>query len=738
MKFQYSKQQPLTINNYDDKFIFLNNNEFKEYDNFLFENQPIIDGGVTYNSWNQLTLIIKYTENIWTELSKINYLKVIIDGAKDSQYYFITHYEIIGKNKISLTCDLDIWTTYQPLIKFKKNSSIFIDRMHANRWKSNKSSKIGNEYYLIPNWNENSFLWQPETKLQNMDNKIIENVYRSDLILPYDYSLFNTFLYKGEFIYFVFKYDTNTTTGESNYYPPFPQNQKTFTANPMPFFIIPVLLGELRVYTKFIDSPYLQGIYYSQIPWFDPTIRDPNHVFTDEEKKLNPIVTQQNWYKTYLETLPKEFDNIQHIIRADLIDSFLYNKGKEIYENFRENDILNTCGFIKDKDKFSPINEPKLYMYPFFELNYIKGKKQPLVIHNERLFSNIINTNSVNVIISILETFTPYYISSYRYISQGMYNTSKNDLKYSIDLSGTNNLLSLSSAYKTFLNSYLANYNTGLLQKKWNLGLSIPNTGLGLASSMASGAITGSIIPGVGSLLGAGVGALIGATNAIGHWNNTTTDLRQQENILVDLARQPDTINNNLNTDTYLELGLLRDVEYCGSLRTKELTDYNREQVAYFFHKFGYPFNKNLIVEKWQDLIIRDTWNYLQIENFIHCIDLDNSNIPWLALNFFNEVFKKGIRLWKVFDFKIENKLFNYMLPNWEIDIDWEPDGLEMTIKDSIDILSIPNINDILENDIIMLIGNDIEVIPKDGHIYKKDDIINIVCYNNDFIIKES
>lgn len=679
MQFQFSKKQPLTLNNYNDKFIFTNKREFDAYDNFLFENQIYLKGGATYQSWNQVTITLTYTENLWHELSKTNYVKIMVEGTFSAQYYFINNYSIIQKNRISVTAILDVWMTYHTQIVFKENASVFVDRMSINRWKDKVATILKNQYYLIPNWSSESALWQPETKLTNMDNKIFESVYPLNLSLPNTYIGYDDFLYQGEFVYFVFKYNTDSEVGKINYTPATASDQLTFKANPMPFFILPLGSTNTDLYKDFVDSPYLQGIFYSQLPWFYPIPYPPDHVFSDDEKKLNPLVAGVNWKNTWNETLPTDFIKYNHIIRGDLINSFFINKGDLIFEMLTKQATYDNFGFLRDKTKFNPINEPKLYMYPYFEIDYVKGKRQELVIHNERLFSNIndIVLDQFPIFkVNVLETFTPYFINSYRYINSGLYNTSSTDLKYSVDLSGANNLLSLSSAYKTFLNSYLANYNTGLNQKGFNTGVGVYGGLMGIAT----GAIAGASLGPLGALGGAIVGGIGGIVNMIQHTGDNAFAQQQQKNQLIDLARQPDTVNKNNNPDTYLEISLLRENKYAGTVRTRTLNDYNKYQVALYFHKFGYTYNRNLIVDNWDKLLIRDTWNYIQIEQFSNCVDLEKSNIPWQAILQIDEIFKQGIRLWNHFtNYETGNKLFDYDLPNWEKGIIWGDEKFEIS-----------------------------------------------------------
>lgn len=743
MQFQFSKKQPLTLNNYNDKFIFTNKREFDAYDNFLFENQTYLKGGATYQSWNQVTITLTYTENLWHELSKTNYVKIMVEGTFSAQYYFINNYSITQKNRISVTAILDVWMTYHTQIVFKENASVFVDRMSINRWKSLTAKFINMEdYCLIPNWSPESPLWQPENNLPNMDNKIVEEIIPLRLQTPNkfypDYNFYENFLYKGEFIYMVFKYNTNTETGKMNYTPPYPEiDERAFTANPMPFFIIPLTKYSLKNYTDFIDNPYLQGIYYSQLPWFDPTPRITGFIYTDAIKANNPIVSGGDWKRVWKEDLPgKVFTDLTTIIRADLINSFFEKNKLDMYESFPNVRYQYVpFGVKREKEKFSPNNEPKLYMFPYFEIDYVRGKRTPLVIHNERWHSDWTIDNFETLYkISVLETFTPFYINSYRYINQGLYNTGGMDLKYSIDLSGTNNLISMASPYKEFLNSYLANYNTGKNQKAYNTGVGAYAGLLGVGSSALAGA---SLSP-LGALGGAVFGAIGGVVNMIQHTGDNAFAQQQQKNQLIDLARQPDTANKNDNPDTYLELELLKDSEYTGVLRTRSLPEYNRYQIAYYFHKFGYTYNRNLIVDNWDKLLIRDTWNYIKIEQFSNCIDLEKSNIPWQAILQIDEIFKQGIRLWNHFsNYETVNKLFDYDLPNWEKGIIWGDESLTINLTGK-DLLYNQPSNTLFNGDSLSVLNKNDDILPYiQTQFYNSGDDIDIKSPNKDLIIEK-
>lgn len=695
--FIFSKKNPYFLSNTIDKVGFLNQEAFNNYDKDLFDEGTIIQGSPSsWISWNQFTFKLNYTDEYWNLIQKINYLKFQLKDTSEWGYYWITEFSKDNK-LITITAKLDSLTTFWLKIKFKTNASALVDRLHAYRWLEKEAILKDNKYYLSPNFNEDSFLWQSDSQLA-IDNKIKEEIISLENNISDETNLeYNPFI-KGQFIYFIMKYNDKESETTVNY-KPFGNNQNATAINPMPFWIIPIRNPHLdsmtpndefkRIYKILLASPYLHSIEYSIIPWglmvrqLDPN--NPNYDLQD-----NQIVLLKDWKAIYEEDLPT-IDGITnstdiYALRADTINNWInYGGGQEFKDILLNKDKINKLGYLKNKNNFDILNEPKLFMFPFFELNFIRAKRKILSIMNERLLSLSKFEEDINFFIKLI--FTPYQISTYHIVNNGLYNTSLIDYKYSINTANANTLVSLSSSFQTFLVSYLSNFYTGLYSAKFNrvtgdiasvattVGATAGGALAGAGYGASIGEAGGPIGAAGGAVIGALLGLLIGTVSSTSTIQNNNIKVQQEKNKLTDLARQPDSINSNADFDTYTDIQILQKQNtdnsyFISSIRIKSLPDYNKLQVALWFHKFGYPINKNLVIDNWDKLLIRESWNYIQIEQFSDVIDLQSIDIPWQAVEEIVELFNKGVRIW-LYQNNFNTIVNNYNLPNWEIGLTW-------------------------------------------------------------------
>lgn len=687
---RYNYNKPLFYENDINNWFWKNKEDFNKYIKYIFSENNYIDIGVKFLSWNKIKTILdvnflQFHENI----NQLYYFEIKLQENSKSQYYWLNNYTILQNNKIALELTLDIWTTYFFDIKFKIEATADILRLHLSRWRNDSK-----ENYSIFNFTSNSHLYFNDPLIEGMKNNINQKQYFLNKNEDFSYYFFDyTPILKGMFIYAVCSYeDLEKAKGESNYHFDFinKYNQKTI---PMPFYIIPItndLLNnneERNNFSKIINSPYLISLMCSDLPWFTDPSRYPY-------ENNNNIVFTHNWKEIYGENLPQEIKDLKtKCFRTDLIHSRLtseFNNNdfsgglKNCFNEKLPIEIIEKWNVRSKKTtEFNPDYEPKLYMYPFFEIELIRGKRTTLKLYNELLCAN---WDLKNILFPIIQSFTPYSVLTLYIANNGFYKTSLLNGQYCLEASGSNTLVSLSSSYKQFLNQHLSAYNTGLKQQQSNQTADILKTMSITGAGAIGGAVAGTPFGPLGMIGGSLLGGLFGLFSGGKQVMNDEFEIQKTKNQLTDLARTPDNINNFSN-DPYLDIELMRNdgLYYKTSLRTKELTENNRYQVAMYFHKFGYMINKKLKINKWDDLIIRENWNYIQIEKISDIID--NNYLPLSVITWLNDKFKNGFRLW---NYNNDNYIdvYNYLLPNNEID--YPPYHNENLISSENDITGLP------------------------------------------------
>lgn len=684
---RYSKNKPLFYENDVNNWFWKNEKDFNNYIKYLFDDNKFINVGVKFLSWNKIITIIDIDFlNFHDNINQFYYFEFKLKENSKSQYYWLNNYTILQNEKISLELSLDIWTTYFFDIKFKKEATADIVRLHLSRWR--KDSK---ENYYIFNFTDNSYLYFNDPQIDGMKNNINQKQYF--LNKNEDFSkYFGQFTpcFRGLFIYAICSYeDLEKEKGNSNYRFPIDHVSQLVGITPMPFYIIPLEASSLLELNKIINSPYLVSLMCSDLPWFSNDV-----IYKDD--KINPLISPSNWELNYQEKLPNDIKNLNiSVFRADLIHKRLtsdFNNNTipgRLKNCFNENlpiEIIEKWNVRKEKPKqFNPDNEPKLYMYPFFEIELLRGKRISLKLYNELLCAN---WDLKDILFPIIQSFTPYSILTLYIVNSGFYETSLLNGQYCIDASGTNTLVSLSSSYKQFLNQHLSAYNTGLKQQQSNQTADIIKTIGASGAGAIGGAIAGVPFGPLGMLGGGLIGGVAGGFMGGKQIMNDEFEIQKTKNQLTDLARTPDNINNFSN-DPYLDIELMRDdndLYYKTSIRTKELTENNRYQVAMYFHKFGYEINKKLKINNWNNLIIRENWNYIQIEKISDIID--NKYIPLSVIEWLNGKFKNGFRLWN-YNNDNYNDIYNYLLPNNEID--FPPYHNTNLISSKNDIIGLPS-----------------------------------------------
>lgn len=127
--FDSGENSRLTITDFLGEYV---NIDFKIGDVFQEYNIPLGNGMET-------SLTLSYSP----EILSCNYVKIVfskdeapltdLSKQESEYYYFISDINSEGRNKYSLTLQLDVFTTWAPQMMFK--ASVFTERKHCNRWK---------------------------------------------------------------------------------------------------------------------------------------------------------------------------------------------------------------------------------------------------------------------------------------------------------------------------------------------------------------------------------------------------------------------------------------------------------------------------------------------------------------------------------------------------------------------------------------------------------------------------
>ena len=247
----------------------------------------------------------------------------------------------------------------------------------------------------------------------------------------------------------------------------------------------------------------------------------------------------------------------------------------------------------------------------------------------------------------------------------------------------------LSSASYNFLNQHQSVYNTSLRQAE--LGVTQAKFGIGASVAKAVGSVAGGALLAKKELggkeaAGAGLGALFGGLNIAGAgFGLKSAELQKQmiEGQLEDESRQPDTFNafgydnlaqlywNNYNTvdnpnpNTTIMMTLAHESYNPSTIN----------QISKFYQLFGYEVNQNQSLDRMftdSDDVkfgIRKYYNYWRINKITNAIKMTHI-IPHFALEYFDDIFDKGVRIWNIANLKSENYKFkDYSFENWEMNI---------------------------------------------------------------------
>ena len=126
-KLYFTKQ--LMTSEYDIGIYFKTERERNLYFNIpsIFD----LSKDFNFNISGGLSATLYWNEASFLNTSILDYNYVIIDINRQYYFYFINSAKCVTANQYQIDLELDVITTYLPLLKFE---DCFIERAHANRW----------------------------------------------------------------------------------------------------------------------------------------------------------------------------------------------------------------------------------------------------------------------------------------------------------------------------------------------------------------------------------------------------------------------------------------------------------------------------------------------------------------------------------------------------------------------------------------------------------------------------
>lgn len=747
------------------------NQERQEYINSLYgtinlEITGIEDKSVSFDLCSIIIQLEDYTKYpqyaSWTieRLRQVNHWLII--GENDiNRFWWVRNVKELGTNQLEIALEMDKWLTYWGTeeLKFKVNGNLNTIRTHKNRVILSKINSSNPNYDKINywfDWSENSFLWSQDKKVSSLGANLSQamKLIQHELNDP----SYNSFYHDNTMYLLYREYEFNNGSGtkdkriltnyqmyailsypnDGNYTVSY-DNEASHGTTPYGLVVVPLTRGDSdNAYSKWYDNPNLVNIIISPFPLIDPIYfikaSDWDTKYLGEKltttlfKDVKPLyccrfsqISYNNEAKLYKENpLEKKYWDNFNVFE------------KQLYKDFKAIEFKNGISNVDPTDDFDPNREPKVWMEPHFNFKYNKGIRQPQKYYNELIhqLQSYIGTNATpNDIYRLgfqcLWGVNPTY-SIYGYIPKGettilQYNFyDKNfDAKFFYIYDGGFIYISNSNNLKNFLTNHSNAYKTGLEQNV-NSIVGDPLKALGgFGASVAGGALAGSFIPGIGTAFGALGGAIAGIGGLIGGIFNTSHDVIAREQIeaqVKDLSNSPDSINNVTNKDIFSDIvfGITQFVNEDelisggGVVTASYLNEKNKLFIAMYYNKYGYIINNQEILTS-NDISHfssnRLKFNFWEVHNFRNCIDFKNLNEN--ILNYFDEIFKKGIRLW-------DSKLVigDYSKENWEVLIaeneGWNPITRNLWISSRNEIDGLPLF--VAEGDTFISSRNEIEI----------------------------
>lgn len=650
-------------------------NTFDVFDKEYFQSKPIESNVVSYTGFDEGEWKFQITDTDRDFLREIGNIKIKLDNETFPRYYFcVLINDDCGVNSVRLKLELDYWLTYWNLLDYEDGYAKIL-RHHQNRFTSEKKFDFSPSN---PLWNDDAEMarYKPHYPLKTCQGikSVIDD---EDFNFGYDNTLAggkenpNAEEKYNEDNLFVYAFVTYLSKIADK--PPTNDYMTSGGSIPLPVMIVPLSLYFLnpKLQVSFSGDPVQSDNSYANI------IKSGNNAFIKVIAIDFPILTNNDYSNLVKIAGLNDLNNLYGIdldkIKLGPRKQFFK---KAYYEDFELNLVDYPTTFTYDV----PYNyqwEPKIYMsaHQKNEIQIAFAKKQIFV---EKL-------DDIN-------TLKLYHINSFDItndikvcvLDSKVYGNVNNLDYQSLLVNASFSLAETSNAYTNYFQEHKNAFNTS----RWALNKRATTNDIlgsvdGIFGGAMSGAMGGSALPVVGTLAGAGIGAILGAfkagSNIVRNEMERSIGNRQLDSQKKDLENTPETIKDVSDRDlyslnvlnlSYFNLGIDDNRRFPTThINIYGLTQQEKEIIAFHYARNGYLINRMIKINK-EWISNRYRFNYLQINNFHTCLKKDK--LPFQVITWFDKIFEKGVRLWTIddgTDIDRKNTFNDYTYENWEISL---------------------------------------------------------------------
>lgn len=619
---------------------------------------------------------------------EIAYVKVIdINNVLQGKnfktiYYFVTSFNFESNNIVRVQGLVDYWMTFWPCFEFNGNS-LLVQRKHFPRYRTDKEH-VG-EYDFSTN--------SPMVNIDNIETTFT-NIVTTDTInlvakskeqhLVTPISTANDYAYvfvlptpddsvgwikDGKLNWTKVKDITDSKLSNDNFKLLELLNidsEKNNKPQGCPWFVFAISRGtdatDIDV-KSIIDNTKLQRFTFTTYDYkvmtylgnkriaslqiFDHPIMDINfdgRPYTDRLLYINGVsdYTDNKW------VLYKEITGLSSNGNGFNLTGWNYIlQGKDLvyYKPLKE---------YSENDALSLDQEPALFRTPHFEFEYvIYSCKGYYKIQNELLLSEGWNKDygilycdyvlHLNTHLKYIYANVGWYKYQYRMWKFGLFEENI----YTFDL--------LTEPYNDFMQQNMYRFNTSVNQNWWNMGIGIAEGIGGLALAPFTGGLS------------LGASALGGLTIA----NSVKSGIfsyQQYQAQLKDLQRTPTTVMNQSNSFSNNAVKQMCPAGIIGGIKgvvgIRQHRDNERWILFWHFHQHGYLVSKRMEITDRNWFYSRTWFDFFILEDFSNVIN--QTNYSQMLMNKFNNLFKRGIRLWHTIDNFLNYEKNNKEIPTWK------------------------------------------------------------------------